>query len=250
MSSTGTRDCERHFDSLIGGPAIMTFKVLCICCNRATIAEFGNGGRLTRRREFEVFELAHLLRVVVADRPDAIVWDKSLTDIDAAAFMKKVAGALPPDEQPLMIIGSLASGMTQGDAGPGCSRDTIVEMSGVLRTVLGYLQTSVQGSHANIMAGSGICLDPVSREVTRFGRKVNLGPTEVRLLEELMREPGQVHSRRDLVERVWDGRPDIDDRTVDVYVGRLRRALVRGKEASPIRTKRGRGYLFEPSTSS
>ncbi|MGE5266288.1 MAG: winged helix-turn-helix domain-containing protein [Deltaproteobacteria bacterium] len=246
----GTSERERHFYSLNGGPAIMTFKVLCINSNRATIAEFGKGGRLTRRREFEVFEPIHLLRVVVADRPDAIVWDKSLTSIDAAAFLKKVAGALPADEQPLMIIGSLASGATSRGARAEGRRDTIVEFSGVLRTVLAHLQTGLQESHVNIMAGNGICLDPVSREVTRFGRKVNLGPTEVRLLEELMREPGQVHSRRDLVERVWDGRPDIDDRTVDVYVGRLRRALVRGKEASPIRTQRGRGYLFEPSATS
>ncbi len=227
----------------------MTFKVLCIRCNRATFAEFANGGRLTRRREFEVFELVHLLRVVVADRPDAIVWDKSLPRIDAATFLKKVAGALPPGEQPLMIIGSLAPGANSGSSATAQDRrDPISEFSGVLRTVLAHLHTGMQGSPANVIAGNGICLDPVSREVTRFGRKVNLGPTEVRLLEELMREPGQVYSRRDLVERVWDGRPDIDDRTVDVYVGRLRRALVRGKEASPIRTQRGRGYLFEPST--
>ncbi|MGZ9204969.1 MAG: helix-turn-helix domain-containing protein, partial [Nitrospira sp.] len=44
---------------------------------------------------------------------------------------------------------------------------------------------------------------------------------------------------------VWDNRPDIDDRTIDVYVGRLRRALVRGNETSPIRTVRGCGYVFE-----
>jgi two-component system phosphate regulon response regulator PhoB len=224
----------------------MTFKVLCIYCNRATIAEFGKGGRLSRRREFEVFEPKHLLRVVVADRPDVIVWDKALTDIDATAFLKKVTAALSAEEQPLMIIGSLASGiMNTPHAGMPDSRDTIAEVTGVLKTVLGYLQTGLPDRQATVMAGNGICLDPVSREVTRFGRKVNLGPTEVRLLEELMKEPGQVYSRRDLVERVWDGRPDIDDRTVDVYVGRLRRALVRGKEACPIRTKRGCGYLFE-----
>jgi two-component system phosphate regulon response regulator PhoB len=223
----------------------MTFKVLCICCNRATIAEFAKGGRLTRRREFEVFEPTHLLRVVVADRPDAIIWNTSLTGIDAATFLKKVAGALAPDKQPLMIIGSLASGVNQANASADCSRDTFLGVSGVLKTVLGHLQTGIQESRATIMAGNGICLDPVSREVTRFGRKVSLGHTEVRLLEELMKEPGQVYSRRDLVKRVWNDRPDIDDRTVDVYVGRLRRALVRGKEASPIRTKRGCGYLFE-----
>lgn len=223
----------------------MTFKVLSICCNRATIVEFGRGGRLTRRREFEVFEPKHLLRVVVTDRPDVIIWDKPLTHIDAAAFLKKVAGALAPEEQPLMIIGQLASGVKVSNAATSCSRDSFGEIAGMLKTVLGHLQAGTQETRANVMAGNGVCLDPISREVTRFGRKVNLGPTEVRLLEELMKEPGHVYSRRDLVKRVWDDRCDIDDRTVDVYVGRLRRALVRGKEVSPIRTKRGCGYLFE-----
>ena len=72
-----------------------------------------------------------------------------------------------------------------------------------------------------------------------------LGPTEYRLLEALLESAGRVLSRAQLLDRVWGTTAEIDERTVDVHVGRLRKALVRGNEPDPIRTVRGAGYVLE-----
>ena len=79
----------------------------------------------------------------------------------------------------------------------------------------------------------------------RAGREVHLGPTEFRLLEFLMQSPGRVFSREQLLDGVWGRDVYVDERTVDVHVGRLRRALNRGRAADPIRTVRGAGYSFD-----
>jgi two-component system phosphate regulon response regulator PhoB len=72
-----------------------------------------------------------------------------------------------------------------------------------------------------------------------------LGPTEYRLLEYLMRHPGRVYSREQLLDGVWGNDVYVDERTVDVHIGRLRRAINRGRESDPIRTVRGAGYAFD-----
>lgn len=90
-----------------------------------------------------------------------------------------------------------------------------------------------------------ILLDRDGHRVTRGGRDVNLGPTEYRLLEVLMEAAGRVLSRAQLIDRVWGNTAEIDERTIDVHIGRLRKALIRGHEADPIRTVRGAGYVLE-----
>ena len=90
-----------------------------------------------------------------------------------------------------------------------------------------------------------IALDRETRRVRRASRDIHLGPTEFRLLEYLMEKPGRVFSRSQLLDALWDLAADIDERTVDVHVGRLRKALVRGRESDPIRTVRGAGYSFD-----
>ena len=84
-----------------------------------------------------------------------------------------------------------------------------------------------------------------SKRVSRAGREVELGPTEFRLLEFLMERPGRVFSREQLLDGVWGRDVYIDERTVDVHVGRLRKALNRGRETDPIRTVRGAGYALD-----
>ncbi len=90
-----------------------------------------------------------------------------------------------------------------------------------------------------------INLDRAKRRVSRAVRDVNLSPTEFRLLEYLMQSPGRVYSRAQLLDRVWHNDAEVDERTVDVHVGRLRKNLSRGKEPDPIRTVRGAGYAFD-----
>jgi two-component system, OmpR family, phosphate regulon response regulator PhoB len=88
-------------------------------------------------------------------------------------------------------------------------------------------------------------LDREIRRVRRGAHDIHLGPTEFRLLEYLLEKPGRVFSRAQLLDGVWGQAAEIDERTVDVHVGRLRKALSRGRERDPIRTVRGTGYAFD-----
>jgi two-component system, OmpR family, phosphate regulon response regulator PhoB len=88
-------------------------------------------------------------------------------------------------------------------------------------------------------------LDRAAKRVHRGAREVKLGPTEFRLLEHLMKSPGRVYDRIQLLDMVWGRDAEIDDRTVDVHVGRLRKALAQSDESDPIRTVRGAGYAFD-----
>ena len=90
-----------------------------------------------------------------------------------------------------------------------------------------------------------LMLDRTARRVRRGERDIHLGPTEFRLLEHLMEKPGRVFTRAQLLDSVWGDAAEIDERTVDVHVGRLRKAIVRGRERDPLRTVRGAGYSFD-----
>jgi two-component system phosphate regulon response regulator PhoB len=98
---------------------------------------------------------------------------------------------------------------------------------------------------ADVLAHGDIELDRERKRVSRAGREIDLGPTEFRLLEFLMERPGRVFSREQLLNGVWGSEVYIDERTVDVHVGRLRKALNRGREVDPIRTVRGAGYALD-----
>ena len=88
-------------------------------------------------------------------------------------------------------------------------------------------------------------LDRKTFRVTRGDRHVHLGPTDFRLLEFLMERPGRVFSRVELLDSVWGDAVEVQDRTVDAYVARLRKALSKGREPDPIRTVSGVGYAFD-----
>jgi len=98
---------------------------------------------------------------------------------------------------------------------------------------------------AELLKVGNIELNRAAMSVLRAGRMVHLGPTDYRLLEFFMQAPGRVFSRSQLLDGVWGHDVFIDERTVDVHVGRLRKALLRGWQADPIRTVRGAGYSFE-----
>ena len=98
---------------------------------------------------------------------------------------------------------------------------------------------------ADMIAVGDVSLDRLAHRVKRAGREVRLGPTEYRLLEFMMERAGRVLSREQILDGVWGRQAELDERTVDVHIGRLRKALVRGKEAEVIRTVRGAGYVIE-----
>ncbi|MBZ8135461.1 phosphate regulon transcriptional regulator PhoB [Afifella sp. IM 167] len=94
------------------------------------------------------------------------------------------------------------------------------------------------------LAAGDIELDRETLRVFRCGKEIHLGPTEFRLLEFLMRSPGRVFTREQLLNGVWGRDVYVDERTVDVHVGRLRKAINRGRMRDPIRTVRGAGYAL------
>lgn len=98
---------------------------------------------------------------------------------------------------------------------------------------------------SSVLKAGDLELDRTSHRVRRGGRDLHLGPTEYRLLEYLMRHPGRVYSREQLLDGVWGTDVYVDERTVDVHVGRLRKAINRGRSPDPIRTVRGAGYALD-----
>jgi len=90
-------------------------------------------------------------------------------------------------------------------------------------------------------------LDRRTRRVRRGDRDIRLGPTDFRLLEHLLEKPGRVFSREQLLDLVWGRSSEVDERTVDVHIGRLRKRLSKGKERDLIRTVRGAGYAIDDS---
>lgn len=95
-----------------------------------------------------------------------------------------------------------------------------------------------------LLAGD-IELDRETHRVRRDTREVHLGPTEYKLLEFFMQNPGRVYSREQLLDGVWGHDVYVDERTVDVHVGRLRKAINKGRAKDPIRTVRGSGYSLD-----
>jgi two-component system phosphate regulon response regulator PhoB len=98
---------------------------------------------------------------------------------------------------------------------------------------------------SSVLKVGDIVLDRESHRVYRKKSEIRLGPTEFRLLEFMMRHPGRVFSRSQLLDNVWGETIYIDERTVDVHVGRLRKAITPGDAKDPLRTVRGAGYAFD-----
>jgi two-component system, OmpR family, phosphate regulon response regulator PhoB len=115
----------------------------------------------------------------------------------------------------------------------------------VLARIRSILRRTKPESITETMTQGDISMDRAKMRVMRGVREVNLSPTEFRLLEYLMQNPGRVYSRAQLLDRVWKNDADVDERTVDVHVGRLRKSLSRGKDIDPIRTVRSSGYAFD-----
>ncbi len=115
----------------------------------------------------------------------------------------------------------------------------------LLARIKALLRRASQQNASSILTLGDIQLDREKKRISRNDREVSLGPTEFRLLEFLMENPGRVYTREQLLDSVWGRDIYIDERTVDVHVGRLRKALNRGHEPDPIRTVRGSGYSID-----
>ncbi|MGH6837687.1 MAG: phosphate regulon transcriptional regulator PhoB [Methylocella sp.] len=115
----------------------------------------------------------------------------------------------------------------------------------LMARVHALLRRARPGRSTGVLSAGDLDLDRQNWRVRRAGREVHMGPTEFRLLDHLMGKPGRVFSRAQLLDSVWGISAEIDERTVDVHIGRLRKALSQGAEKDPIRTVRGAGYAFD-----
>jgi len=96
----------------------------------------------------------------------------------------------------------------------------------------------------DVVVVGDIAMDRAAHKVTRAGADVHLGPTEFRLLDYFIQHPGRVFSREQLLDAVWGSDVYVETRTVDVHIGRLRKALSKGGGDDPIRTVRSAGYAL------
>jgi two-component system phosphate regulon response regulator PhoB len=119
------------------------------------------------------------------------------------------------------------------------------ELTARLRAVLRRIRP---GLAEDRIRHADIVIDRVAHRVKRGEREIHLGPTEFRLLDYFMQHPGRVFSREQLLDAVWGSDVYVETRTVDVHVGRLRKALNRDDEGDPIRTVRSAGYSLDTDT--
>jgi len=124
---------------------------------------------------------------------------------------------------------------------------SMTEFLARLRAVMRRVRPSLV---EDIVTVGEISIDRGSHRVRRAGRDIHLGPTEYRLLDQLMQHPGRVFSREQLLDIVWGSDVYVEARTVDVHVGRLRKALNELDERDPIRTVRSAGYSFDETFAS
>jgi two-component system, OmpR family, phosphate regulon response regulator PhoB len=180
--------------------------------------------------------------------PDLILLDWMLPGLSGIELCRRWRSREETARIPIIMITArgeeeervrgLATGADDYVVKPFSMPELLARVAALLRRANPQLVTSV------LKAGD-LELDRTSHRVRRSGREVHLGPTEYRLLEYLMRHPGRVYSREQLLDGVWGNDVYVDERTVDVHVGRLRKAINRGRSADPIRTVRGAGYSFD-----
>jgi two-component system, OmpR family, phosphate regulon response regulator PhoB len=180
--------------------------------------------------------------------PDLIILDWMLPGVSGIELCRRLRSR--PETRQLPIVMLTARG-EESERVRGLSTgadDYVVKPFSVpelLARVAALLRRASPERVADVLGFGDIAIDREKKRVTRGGRPIDLGPTEYRLLEFLMERPGRVFSREQLLDGVWGSDIYIDERTVDVHVGRLRKALNRGDEVDPIRTVRGSGYALD-----
>jgi two-component system phosphate regulon response regulator PhoB len=180
--------------------------------------------------------------------PDVVLLDWMLPGISGIELCRRLRAR--PETHALPVIMLTARG-EEGDRVRGLATgadDYVVKPFSVpelLARVRALLRRAKPSHVSDFLVAGDLELDRVSHRIKRSGNELHLGPTEFKLLEFLMLTPGRVYSREQLLDGVWGRDVYIDERTVDVHVGRLRKALNATSDCDPIRTVRGSGYSFD-----
>jgi two-component system, OmpR family, phosphate regulon response regulator PhoB len=180
--------------------------------------------------------------------PDLLILDWMLPALSGIELCRRLRARAETEHLPIIMLTArgeeserlrgLATGADDYIVKPFSVPEFLARVRAVLR------RARPERVVATLVAGE-IELDRERRRVFRAGREIPVGPTEFRLLEFFMQSPGRVFSREQLLDGVWGRDVYIDERTVDVHVGRLRKLINRGRDNDPIRTVRGSGYSFD-----
>lgn len=203
------------------------------------------------RAGFTVIEAATgemALQRLDTDLPDILIVDWMLPGMSGVELAKRIRRDELTSALPLLmltarseetdVLKSFESGIDDYMSKPFSRKELVARIKALLRR---------SGAPENdVLEASGIRIDLVSHRLTIEGKNINIGPTEYRLLELLMRNPDRVFERDQLLDRVWGRSSYIETRTVDVHVLRLRKVLKPFGLDGTVQTVRSVGYRFTP----
>ena len=202
---------------------------------RALVASDGEEGLLLAREE----------------NPALIILDWMMPGLSGIELCRQMKRDKDLRETPILMLtarGEEADKVRGLDSGADDYLVKPFSMVELLARARAMLRRAQPGSDGGIIEHGDIVIDPQRVRTSRNGTSIDLGPTEYRLLKVLISRPGRVWSRAQLLERVWENNLDIEERTVDVHIGRLRKALNQKGKPDPIRTVRSAGYALEIAT--
>ena len=184
---------------------------------------------------------------VEEETPDLIVLDWMLPRVSGIEVCRRLKTRAETRGLPIIMLSARSEevdrvrGLETGADDYVVKPYSLVELMARVKTQLRRTRPATVGQ---VLEFQGITLDPETHRVRRDGKVLKLGPTEFRLLATFMEKPGRVWSREQLLDRVWGRDIYVDSRTVDVHIGRLRKALMAEGGEDPLRTGRGAGYAL------
>ena len=204
--------------------------------------------------EAEGFEVEQAFRGDEADirlkeiTPDLLLLDWMLPGLSGIELCRRLRTRPETERLPVIMLTARGEESERVRGLATGADDYVVKPFSVpelIARVKAMLRRAKPEAVSSLLTAGDIELDRETRRVRRSAREIHLGPTEFRLLEFLMQSPGRVFSREQLLNGVWGHDVYVDERTVDVHVGRLRKSINRGRARDPIRTVRGSGYSFD-----
>jgi len=189
------------------------------------------------------------LLVAQEQQPDVIILDWMLPNVSGIEVCRQLKSRAGTKSTPILML-TARGDETDRVRGLEIGADDYVvkpySVNELVARVRGLLRRSRPASVDETLSYGELHMDLVQHKVTLAGTRVKLGPTEFRLLTTFLEKPGRVWEREQLLTRVWGQDTDVDLRTVDVHVGRLRKALqIPEQQGSLIRTVRGVGYSLD-----
>ena len=193
-----------------------------------------------------------LLRVE-EQSPDLVVLDWMLPKVSGIEVCRRLRSRHETRNLPIILLtarGEESDRVRGLDTGADDYLTKPFSMTELVARIRAVLRRIRPGLAEDRISHGDIVIDRVAHRVRRAGKEVHLGPTEFRLLDYLMQHPGRVFSREQLLDAVWGADVYVEARTVDVHVGRLRKALMAEPGAAdPIRTVRSAGYSLDLESS-